>query len=714
MLVQYNGVLLPFVSTDRCEWEPVYQDGDFIYTRVTVQVTTVLTPDLPGFVLEGETPREAFNRVRHELEEPRRRLTLLAGPQPDYALPRAAFPDPSALLDVGPADDPLTTAPSVVNPSPNRDLANGPLPTPVRVIQTTGADCWIIQWGVVACVRLCHGQDVATLPKFLSCRWEESATIDDEFLTTRTRTGTLRIRPDVPLDPDGFRWVVCPPIPDGFTRKESVYKRTADGLALQFTFVDVETPTMPPAPAVKAEGSFRAVSHKGAIFTAECNVRLSGDPRGSKKRLVATAFAVALERLRKAGPANRDFRGVPLQCMIEEDLYRNRCQVSLKCQLPPSKKAVYRSGTAQNAIPPLLLSPSGTGSFLLLWDQLFQRRNKSPSLTPPAATGPADNPDVDVPKVFDLGGFGFGQKPLFSKETRGPDPGLRSTAGLRLAACVLNDPCLTRSVNQLNGYGVGPNRRDPSAGGDRELRTAPSAGENELRGEPRGRSRVGDRAVVLDPNDLPPDYPDDGTVPAVAVIEEVAVLPDPVNTADRQAGGAYASYTITVVYDSPENRIGVTEMAPPVAAVGTPGETGYQPARGVTRYIPLSAPSMGCTVEWSAERAGEPPQIPPYTVSDPNVVPLGVTVNPGPVETDDTGVTLVYRASGRYRYGFRSLLGATIGLYLPPWLNELMFGPTYAHTGGQSGPLVFGPLALPFPPAYPPPPQPPPPPPPGP
>lgn len=682
MLVEYNGVLLPFTDTAGSSWEPVEEGGQYLYTRVVVRVSTVLAADTPGFVLPGENPRDAFRRVQHKLEEPRRRLRLLAGPQTDYSLPRP-FPDLQALLDVDKADAPLTTAPSVVLPQANRDLNNGPWPGKLVSVQAAGPDCWFVQWEVTACVRQCDGIDAAAVPKFLSNAFEESVSIDDEFVTTRTRTGTLRIRPDIALSPDAFRWVVCPPIPDGFTRRTSEYKRTVDGLSLQYTFVDVETPTMPPAPAVKAEGYFRAMSLRGAIFKAEVNVRLTGDPRGSRKRLVATAFAVALDRLRKAGPANRDFAGVPLQCMIEEDLYRNRCQVSLKCDLPPSKKSVYRAGAAAAGVS-AALSGGTTGGILLLFDQLFQRRNKAPSLTPAPPAGPAGNPDVDVPKVLDLGAMGFGQKPLFSKDTRGPDPGLRSTAGLRLAAAALNDPCLTTTVNQLDGYGVGPNRRDPAAAGEAELRTAPSAGEAELRGGPRGQSRIGPRAAVVDPTAA--GY--NPAAPTAAVIEDVAVLPDPVNAADLFIGGTYSSYTLSVVFDDNENVAAVTEMSPFAPAVGTPGETGYQPARGVTRFVPLSAPSRTCVVEWSAERAGEPPVAPLYDVTDPNVRKLGRTVEPGPTETDDTGVTLVYRASGRYRFGFRVPQVQPLGISLPPWLNELMFGdPT---------PLVFGPQALTF------------------
>ncbi len=699
MLVDYNGVLLPFVSTDRAEWEPVYQDGDYLYTRVTVAVTTVLTPDSPGFVRPGENPRDAFRRVQHALEQPRGRLLLLAGPQPDYTGVRA-FPDPNALLDVAGADAPLAAAPAVVNPQANRDLANGPLPTAVRVVQTSGADTWVIQWGVVACVRQCDGLDIATAPKFLSNRWEESAAIDADFLTTRTRTGTLRIRPDIPLAPDSFRWVVCPPIPDGFTRERSEYKQTSDGLALAYTFVDVERPTMPPPPAVRAEGTFRIMTQKGAIFTAEANVRLTGDPRGSRRRLVATAFAVCLDRLRKAGPANRDFRGVPLTCMIEEDLYANKCQVSLRCNLPAAKPSVTQSGAAaagiRSGLAAGITSAGGAGVLGLLFEQLFQRGSRAPALVPPPQTGPAGSPDLSVPKAFDLGGMGFGEKPLFSTETRGPDPGLRSTAGLRLAAVALNDPCLARTVNELTGYGVGPNRRDPAAGGATELRTAPSSGGVELRGQPRGQSRVGDRALAIDPSRA--DYTPGATVPVLAVIEQVAVLPDPVN--DRSYGGAYSNYVLRVVYDGDTGMVGVPSTVAYAPAVGLPGETGYRPVRGDTFFCPVSSPTLGCVVEWSAERTGDPPAVPPFRVADPNVCPLTFTIEPGPTETDDTGVTLVYRASGRYRYGFRVPQAVTFGISLPPFLNELMFGP--------SVPLVFGPQVLTFNPLSPPPPPPPP------
>jgi hypothetical protein len=99
-------------------------------------------------------------------------------------------------------------------------------------------------------------------------------------------------------------------------------------------------------------------------------------------------------------------------------------------------------------------------------------------------------------------------------------------------------------------------------------------------------------------------------------------------------------------------------------------------------YVPMAKPTLRLVAEWTAERAGAPPENPAKNLGDPNTVYLRGEWNPGGWEFDTDGVTSLFRCAGRYEYGFKKPSLARYGAGLPPWAAELM--------GLPARPYIYG------------------------
>ncbi len=99
-------------------------------------------------------------------------------------------------------------------------------------------------------------------------------------------------------------------------------------------------------------------------------------------------------------------------------------------------------------------------------------------------------------------------------------------------------------------------------------------------------------------------------------------------------------------------------------------------------YVPMAKPTLRLVAEWTAERAGQPPENPAKDLGDDNAVYIRGEWNPGGWEFDSDGVTPLFRCAGRYEYGFKKPTLAHYGAGLPPWAAELM--------GLPARPYIYG------------------------
>ena len=80
-LLTYNGITLPFVKTEGIAFERIMEHGSYQCTKVTVDVSCVLGPEIPGLLRVGETMQQAMRRIEHAFDCPRKQLTVSDGGQ---------------------------------------------------------------------------------------------------------------------------------------------------------------------------------------------------------------------------------------------------------------------------------------------------------------------------------------------------------------------------------------------------------------------------------------------------------------------------------------------------------------------------------------------------------------------------------------------------------------------------------------------------------
>lgn len=356
-VVTYNGIEIKDIKTNSISHEPQFDAVDprqYLYTKVSIDLQGVLNTHL-----DGTNPTARAAAIRQQITEPRGTFVMtVAG---------------NGLF-------------SVTGP----DITGGPFPRDFRITQISEAT-YIVHFRIDFAILECSAG--GTLP-YLSHRWRESISLDERFLSKRTRNGHVVFRGDVTPDIEATRDLVghaCP-IPDGFKRISADYTLIESGLELQYSIVDQETPVMPPDPALKASGEYVESTAKGAIRHGEVRVRLEGGKQNTKENLLRMAIIIALDKLKSADPVTLFL----LDGAIKEDMYDNVIEVRLRTMLN-------------------VLKASTNGAPLNL-----KRFIRLPTGSTP--------------------------------DTKAPDLGTRGTAGLTMAANFLQDPCAGQSVLKSNGH----------------------------------------------------------------------------------------------------------------------------------------------------------------------------------------------------------------------------------------------------------------------
>lgn len=409
----YNGITLPFLSTQQVAYEPVYDESgaDYMYTRVVIDCTSVITSNAAP-ANNPENVAAAMARISHMLNTPRRGLTFKVGG--------------TTLLS--------QTAASGVTTAYWRDAQNGPNPQ-ARISQIVGTECMMVAFRVETYIVDCP-EGVSSL--FVSHRWTETHDVDELAYTRRTRNGRIVTQANLIGNADQLRALVVPPLEPDFRRVSSRYQLQSDGLVLTYEFVDQEVYLMPPNPAGKAEGRFSITTKNGAAYWAECYLRLQGAKDDDKTVLMVRAFSLAMSKIQSATPAGTD-GSFPLMGTLSEDMFANDVTVKLTAQVTPAK-TVLRT-TDKNVTQPSNPNQSpggGTGAGGAVGQP-----------TPPRQNGNAVS--ISTTQNFEWLKIPNG---FFDGSGRRFDPGDRGTANLLMIANALSDPCLRQTV--LTGTGQTP------------------------------------------------------------------------------------------------------------------------------------------------------------------------------------------------------------------------------------------------------------------
>jgi hypothetical protein len=405
----YNGVTLSYLSTQHVNFEPVMDElagVDYLYTRVVIVCTAVITPTAPPASSPGETATAVMTRVSHLLNTPRRGL----------------------VFTVGGVNLVSVTAPGNQTTVPLRDARNGPY-TQANVTRIVGTESILVQFRAETYVVDCPGASGGS-PQYVSFRWTEIAEVNELAMTRRTRSGRLEVRADLLANADQLRGLVVPPLEPDMRRLSSRYVLQADGRALAFEFVDEEQYLMPPTPAAKAEGHFALTCQNGAAFWAEVSLRLQADKGTDKTLLMRRCAAVAVAKIQLANPAGDVNGSFILHGTLAENMFENDVSVRLTAQVMPTKSRLTTDSAAASDSQSILRSVVSGISY----GAVASGRGTRPDGTKPGISSPGTYDWLKVPAEFFNDGRRF-------------DPGDRGSAALLLVSAALSDPCLRISVD---------------------------------------------------------------------------------------------------------------------------------------------------------------------------------------------------------------------------------------------------------------------------
>lgn len=318
-VVKYNGIELHNVLTRQWDQEIVYEPSDTDVERHRYTLTfegTLHADTLRGDVntwIDKEGGDRAANTtvglaryVEQRLWVPRRTLEVL------LEMPAALAEDGNGRSDQLLVCFPATGAYDVRG---NIDVNNGPHPKQVSITQITADKLLRVRF-TIECSKLnCQN---GIVPYVISNRWSVGETMDDNFFTTRTIRGRLRLS-NAHISPQVQKGFTIPLLEPGFKRERIEFVASENGLEAAWSITDKQVHTAAPWPATKINGTYTESTADGIRFVSEVNVRLEGSPDASRAQLIQRALQVvdakcgAIEQLSSMAV-------IPLQIAITEHI----------------------------------------------------------------------------------------------------------------------------------------------------------------------------------------------------------------------------------------------------------------------------------------------------------------------------------------------------------------------------------------------------------
>lgn len=319
------GVILNNVQTREFAQEAVYDDSntDVMYQkfRITVaamchtQVHTGLTADQVGapYAARGLSVESIDEGVRAGLDGMLQSLSPTnAGATAQERAVRQILQTKGGMFVMRfgggaavtgkvilAAKKPSAEAASLPNGSDPIDVPdevnNGPKPLMLKIVSVANDRMLKIEWSVEVCVAECVGGSTFA-SGILSNRWSMQDTIDSNFYTTRRISGRVRTRSAL-TNPHNYRALVLPPLDDGFRRESATFGATADGLYLEYVFVDREVAFAAPFPATSWSLTHRETCGPAIEGYGEVHITLSGPRNADKFQMIGVAAAIIQSRL---------------------------------------------------------------------------------------------------------------------------------------------------------------------------------------------------------------------------------------------------------------------------------------------------------------------------------------------------------------------------------------------------------------------------------
>ena len=290
--ILYGNVRLRNVQTESFEQNVIYDESgtDLLYHQFRIRVNAIVTLSANtgeiGAVVPGSTATEMQGNLHAAMMHPRQ----------DFKF----YVDDEVLLES-----------SHHSKDPYRDVNNGPKPQRCAITHIAGHKMFRISWEVEIAVVLCgegrtdyyteDGQPIIapmTASPVLNNRWTLSEEKDQDFATSRTWTGKLRVA-HIDYNPNWVRHLVVPQKAKGYRRMRMRFLASANGLELNYEITDRQEYEAPPFPATSWSGQYReGAGPGGKIGSASVSVTLSGPPNGAKADLLSRAAEICRDRIR--------------------------------------------------------------------------------------------------------------------------------------------------------------------------------------------------------------------------------------------------------------------------------------------------------------------------------------------------------------------------------------------------------------------------------
>jgi hypothetical protein len=229
------------------------------------------------------------------------------------------------------------------------DVNNGPKPRLCNVTSIVGASLMPIEFEIEISIVDCASPQNYT--GVLNNRWAMSDQVDENWYTTRTITGRLRVA-DVNINPQAVRALFIPPLQASFKRDSIEATTSIDGLTVDYKVVDKEQFASCPDPGTKWEGTHTLSTGDGSQTHGEVSVWIEG-PRDADKRKMIQVLAVICQQ--KLDLLNLD--NFITQAAIVDYLHINRVEMRVQ---------VDQSGAIPNPIELLNLPSSSFGKIIEL------------------------------------------------------------------------------------------------------------------------------------------------------------------------------------------------------------------------------------------------------------------------------------------------------------------------------------------------------------
>lgn len=298
-VVQYNGIELHNVLTREWHQEIVYDNSktDKLYNKFRITVEGICHNQIPFsqqswssgqsvFALDGNNPANLAGMqalIVSTLGVSRKHFKMFVESSdiiPEIVLLEA---DGGAAVSI-----------------PILDTDNGPKPSKIEIKEIVGNRIFKVVFTIEICLSLCNIERYT--PFVLSNRWSVGETMDENFFTTRTIRGRMRLAfstfdngSTVPAH--AVKSLAIPPLEDGFKRQSIDFVATENQLEAEYMIVDRQVHKASPWPATKMEVTHSTGTSDGLTARAECQVRLEGTPMTPSILLMIRAIQILELRL---------------------------------------------------------------------------------------------------------------------------------------------------------------------------------------------------------------------------------------------------------------------------------------------------------------------------------------------------------------------------------------------------------------------------------